>query len=766
MMPILAMIVFSTGITAFADVLGTLSDGSWQTDMGGGAVYIHNEYYSSSVGKQTENYLEYTPNTDVVPIVVNGASVYGKRTIKSAEQYMQNNGLRPLIGINADYFSYKTGIPMGYTIINGRIYSKESGIQDAIGFRSDGTAFIDKIGINTSLTHNDTKISVQYINKWAQDGLPGVYLLTDDFSSSTKTGFNALYVICTPLSGELKINSSMELRVDDVYIKNGEIKIPGGKYVFVMDPDGNADCFDMLSRLAPGDTVKLANSVYGTERYKWSEAQYATSSIGGRLINNGKLGSGFEAGAAPRTAVGVKSDGNVIFYTIDGRQSGYSYGCRIETLAKRMQEIGCVDAINLDGGGSTAIGGIFPGSSLFEVTNSPSDGALRSCANYLFLRDLREKTGDPWYIEWDAPTNYNYLSGTTATLKATKVYDSGNYKMDKLTGVEFSVENTDAASSTVDDDGNVKLYGTGQSIVSVIGNSYKKWFTFQVYESPSEIRVFDETTGRETDAISIKEGEMKNIDLEAGAFVNNVRLQSEPDLFKWDVTGTLAKIDQNGVLTIYDDGSESATLHVTAGSTTRDIPISVTPVDTFADIEGHWSHDIVELMADDGIINGIDRDGMLFFEPDGNITRIQFAAIMAKALDISVDDYSGALLEFTDSDAIQPWAVNYVKAMASLGYISGKSDDNGVTVYLDPESNITRAEAFTIMGRAYNSAATAELNYTDSADIPVWARDAFSRLAAGGILTGFNDNSVQPGAYTTRAQAAALINKFLSAKRD
>ena len=40
---------------------------------------------------------------------------------------MQENGLRPLAGINADYFSFKTGIPMGYTIADGEIISKEYG---------------------------------------------------------------------------------------------------------------------------------------------------------------------------------------------------------------------------------------------------------------------------------------------------------------------------------------------------------------------------------------------------------------------------------------------------------------------------------------------------------------------------------------------------------------------------------------------------------------------------------------------------------------
>ena len=87
-------------------MLGDVSQ-AWQTDLGGGAVYKQTVYTSSSVGKQTENYVEYTPNSESVPVVVNGASVYGKRTLTSAADYMEKNHLRPLIGINADFFSTK-----------------------------------------------------------------------------------------------------------------------------------------------------------------------------------------------------------------------------------------------------------------------------------------------------------------------------------------------------------------------------------------------------------------------------------------------------------------------------------------------------------------------------------------------------------------------------------------------------------------------------------------------------------------------------------
>ena len=110
----LVSVLCITAQTVSASILGTSSDG-WQTNMGGGAIYNNNVFLSDSVGRQTENYVEYTPNAEARPVVVNGESIYGTRTITSASKYMEDNNLRPLIGINGDFFSTKTGIPMGYT---------------------------------------------------------------------------------------------------------------------------------------------------------------------------------------------------------------------------------------------------------------------------------------------------------------------------------------------------------------------------------------------------------------------------------------------------------------------------------------------------------------------------------------------------------------------------------------------------------------------------------------------------------------------------
>lgn len=57
----------------------------------------------------------------------------------------------------------------------------------------------------------------------------------------------------------------------------------------------------------------------------------------------------------PRTLAGVTASGHLLLVTLDGRQPDHSVGASFDEAARVMQSLGCVDALNLDGGGSTAM---------------------------------------------------------------------------------------------------------------------------------------------------------------------------------------------------------------------------------------------------------------------------------------------------------------------------------------------------------------------------------------------------------------------------
>lgn len=81
---------------------------------------------------------------------------------------------------------------------------------------------------------------------------------------------------------------------------------------------------------------------------------------------------------APRTAVGVADAGKtLVIFVVDGRRKGWSEGMTMVELAQKMADLGCTEAINLDGGGSTTLVAkrLSSEGDKYTVLNTPSDGS-------------------------------------------------------------------------------------------------------------------------------------------------------------------------------------------------------------------------------------------------------------------------------------------------------------------------------------------------------------------------------------------------------
>ena len=63
----------------------------------------------------------------------------------------------------------------------------------------------------------------------------------------------------------------------------------------------------------------------------------------------------FVSDGHPRTAIAKTKSGQILLLTVDGRQPGESIGMSLTMLADLLTEFGAVEAINLDGGGSTTM---------------------------------------------------------------------------------------------------------------------------------------------------------------------------------------------------------------------------------------------------------------------------------------------------------------------------------------------------------------------------------------------------------------------------
>ena len=86
----------------------------------------------------------------------------------------------------------------------------------------------------------------------------------------------------------------------------------------------------------------------------------------------------------PRTAVGLTNEGKTLVLVVaDGRDAARATGLSLDELAQLMADLGCQDALNLDGGGSSEMVLRDPQSGQLRVLNQPSDGRERAIANAL-----------------------------------------------------------------------------------------------------------------------------------------------------------------------------------------------------------------------------------------------------------------------------------------------------------------------------------------------------------------------------------------------
>ncbi len=758
---IITAMTFTAG-SVFAQVLGNPA-GSWVTDMGANT-YLHGDAFESdSVGRQSDYYFEYTPNEEAVPVVINGESLWGTRTITQAMSYMTNNGLRPLIGINADYFSFKTGIPMGTSVMNGEIATSANGYIDAVGFRSDGTGFIRGLNLNTTVYHGEKSANVECINKWYTKDYTPIAILTDKFGATTKTSSECLFLVCSPAEGSLSIGKTLTLTVDDKFEYNGDVSIPQGKIILLINKTGYENDYNFLNEIGVGESISVTNTALDDSEGIWETAYNAIGTSAGRLLKDGEIGSGFESGTAPRTAVGIKADGNIIFYVLDGRQTGHSYGAQAATLAKRLKELGCVDALNFDGGGSSVMAGIMPGSSDWKIINMPSDGSPRACANYLFLRDNRQYTGIPRYIKTDNVANKNFVSGTSTRMNIVSVYDTGNYKLDGLQNAEIRLEN-DGGSSYIDSDNVIHFEGTGTVYVNVVtenGIIYSEQYAS--YETPDDIKLYDSGTWKEITELYCPDGEY-SVDLAAAPSVNGIELNTQDNAYEWSVVGDIGTIDRNGVFTLSQNGGKAGKIVVKIGNLKKEFNVFRSDYSNetetgFADINGHWAQSTIVIMAEEGILNGYKENGRMYFKPDNYMNRAEFAKMICAFSGIDSADYADTQLVFGDSGDIPLWARDYVKAMYEMGIIKGRANDDGTYTFA-PFENISRAEAMTILGRIIEDTETAQLNFADNADIPDWAAESMRKLLGVGIINGYSDNTIKPQNNIKRAEAAVMLYKL------
>lgn len=140
--------------------------------------------------------------------------------------------------------------------------------------------------------------------------------------------------------------------------------------------------------------AKLQKGVKIRVQYEWNGAASAVKDavnagtqvlVDGAIASNANSGDGSRMSARhPRTAIGIKDNGAIVLMVNDGRQESIGrYGSYGDELAAMMREVGCVNAFNLDGGGSSIMYYLEDGE--LVLGNKYSDASERSISNIVLV---------------------------------------------------------------------------------------------------------------------------------------------------------------------------------------------------------------------------------------------------------------------------------------------------------------------------------------------------------------------------------------------
>jgi len=254
--------------------------------------------------------------------------------LKNVEQHAKESGA--LVAVNANYFK-KDGTPLGTIKVDDEWVSGSLFNRVAMGITRDGDMKFARVNLHGILETSNPKVPRLWVNNMNQPRRSGVRLVM-----YTRRWGNS---VTLPYEGKL-VAVSNKGEVLDTHPRS--LTIPYGGYVLTDKKESE------LAHLRRGDFVDLN---WQTDPKDWNQVTHAISG-GPTLIKGGQLFVGLKdekfksnwtsAKITRRTACGVTAERKLILATVEGPHTLWD-------LAKFLQQLGCVEAMNLDGGGSTTM---------------------------------------------------------------------------------------------------------------------------------------------------------------------------------------------------------------------------------------------------------------------------------------------------------------------------------------------------------------------------------------------------------------------------
>ncbi|WP_152392070.1 S-layer homology domain-containing protein [Paenibacillus guangzhouensis] len=180
---------------------------------------------------------------------------------------------------------------------------------------------------------------------------------------------------------------------------------------------------------------------------------------------------------------------------------------------------------------------------------------------------------------------------------------------------------------------------------------------------------------------------------------------------------------------------------------------------TFGDTAGHWAQPSIEHLAAKQIVQGTSLHA---FDPNGQVTRAEFTAILVRALSLPSTDQP-ASTAFRDVQ-VGDWFAGAVHTASQTGLIDGMPDGT-----FQPKALVTREQMAVMIERAMvhldhkptNGRIELTSRYKDAGQIGEWAKESMALLVAEKVMEGVRSDQLAPKMAATRAEAVTLMERVM-----
>ncbi|HJF33353.1 MAG TPA: S-layer homology domain-containing protein [Sporosarcina psychrophila] len=577
------------------------------------------------------------------------------------------DGNRVVGAINASFFDMNNGLPMylisqGNEIVNGGVISNSTSNYVnqpiAFGVTKDGLAEIDQFNFNVRMDYKGTNHLLTGINRQRQDDETIIFTPQniDKYTNSNQFGIEVVVDTGQPITttqyGQKLTGKVVKVRG---YGSKEKIEIP--KTGFVLSVHGGKG-LEKFKNMQVGEDVSLALSIDD----KWMDSEFMLAS-GPMLLKDGKPNitmntSNWRASTlTARTAIAISKDKKQVHLVTVDNLKGYSNGMSLTQFANYLAAQGYDRALNFDGGGSTAMGVRNHGSNTVVLANRTTNSAERRVSAIIEAISTAP-VSEPAQISVSRNQVGTMLVGSKTSLTVNHVLDA-YYNPLKVDNSQIQV--TSEKGSVTGSGLSYSAVKAGEDRVSIEYGNAKQSFPVSVVDAPAKLTISPSTT---------KVAPGGSVTFKANATdVQGKPIIYSPEQLKWSVTGDIGTITQSGSFKAVNKAGKGS-VNVTLGSKTANIPITLTDnTPVFTDISSTYAYYTeISFLKDLGYIKG-DLDGK--FNPGNTLSREHAAVILSRVFNL--DTTKASAQQFKDVPKKHRY-YNEINAIANANLVGGKGD--------------------------------------------------------------------------------------------